>query len=242
MIPPVAGDSNDLERVRRSAQLTRAEGTAAIRFLPSRIELRPTLEERVSERSPGVARAMRGVGGARREIMTSLQISEITGPPGRIDFVQERSLYAEDEDQWVLHTPGVEFMGAPGEWERVVAEDHAVQAHEPLWLLRMIAAATDARYEQPDPVLGVRCDRYTVFASFELAARQAARPIEPPTDTPGKLDLERLPIDLWLDDAGRVRRAIFHTEPILMMLELSDFGQPDPIELPRPEEVLPDED
>jgi hypothetical protein len=33
-----------------------------------------------------------------------------------------------------------------------------------------------------------------------------------------------------------------HGEPILMMLELADFGQADPIELPRPEEVLPDED
>jgi len=39
------------------------------------------------------------------------------------------------------------------------------------------------------------------------------------------LDLERLPIDLWLDDAGRVRRAIFHDDQILMMLELSDFAQ-----------------
>jgi hypothetical protein len=39
-----------------------------------------------------------------------------------------------------------------------------------------------------------------------------------------------------------VRRAIFHGEPILMMLEMSDFGHADPIELPRPEEVLPDED
>jgi hypothetical protein len=92
MIWRVAGESNELERVRRSAQLTRAEGTAAIRFLRSRIELRPTLDERVSERSPGLGRAMRLVGGARREIMTALHVSEITGPPGRIDFVQERSL------------------------------------------------------------------------------------------------------------------------------------------------------
>jgi len=242
MIRPVARDSNDLELVRRSARLTRAERTAAIRFLPSRIELRPTLEERMSERSPGLGRAMRAAGGARREIMTALQISEISGQSGRIDFIHERSPYAEDEDQWVLHTPGVEFMGGPGEWERVLADEHAVQAREPLWLLRVIAAATEATYEGPDSVLGVQCDRYIVFASLRLAARQGARPIEPPTGTGGKLDLERLAIDLWLDDAGRVRRATFHGESILMMLELSNFGRADAIELPRPEEVLPDED
>jgi len=152
MIRPVARDSNDLELVRRSARLTRAERTAAIRFLPSRIELRPTLEERMSERSPGLGRAMRAAGGARCEIMTALQISEISGQSGRIDFIHERSPYAEDEDQWVLHTPGVEFMGGPGGWERVDADDDAVQAREPQWLLRV-----SRRPETPDTRGRTRC-------------------------------------------------------------------------------------
>lgn len=52
--------------------------------------------------------------------------------------------------------------------------------------------------------------RTQVFASFGLAAGQTARAIKPPFRSRGELDLERLPLDLSLDDAGRIRRAIFH--------------------------------
>jgi len=153
MIRAVAGESKDLGRVRRSVELTRAEGRAAIGFLPSRIELRPTLEEKGLGALAGVGASDAFVGRcAAREIMTALHISEITGPPGRIDFVQERSLCAEDEDQWVLHTPGVEFMGGPGGWERVDADDDAVQAREPQWLLRV-----SRRPETPDTRGRTRC-------------------------------------------------------------------------------------
>jgi hypothetical protein len=106
----------------------------------------------------------------------------------------------------VLPNPGVEFVGRPGEWERVFADDQTVQAREPLWLLRVIAAATLATHEGRDSVLGVRCDRYAVIASFRVATSAAARQIEPPTSTRRKPDLERLPIDLWLDEA-RAREA-----------------------------------
>jgi hypothetical protein len=63
-----------------------------------------------------------------------------------------------------------------------------------------------------------------------------------PLRSRGNLDLDRLPIDVWLDAAGRLRRAALHGDHALMMLELSDFSGPGPIDLPGPEEILADED
>jgi hypothetical protein len=42
----------DVDRVRRSAEFTRAEGTAAVRFVPGRIDVQPGLGERFSESHP----------------------------------------------------------------------------------------------------------------------------------------------------------------------------------------------
>ena len=110
---------------------------------------------------------------------------------------------------------------------------------DPSWLLELIAAAVEARDEGADRVLGEACRRYGVVASFTIAAGQADRPMDPP-DRTGTLDYERLSVDVWLDHRGRIRRAIFHGDQVLRMLELSDFGGPDPIELPGPEEILHD--
>ena len=73
-------------------------------------------------------------------------------------------------------------------------------------------------------------------------ARAITQPYRRPLSSRGGLDVDRLPIDVWVDAAGRVRRAILLGDQTLMMLELSDFGAPDPIDLPEPEEILADED
>jgi hypothetical protein len=55
------------------------------------------------------------------------------------------------------------------------------------------------------------------------------------------VERERLVSDVCLDEEGLIRRAIFHGDQRLMILELSGFGDPDPIELPGSDEILPDE-
>jgi hypothetical protein len=52
------------------------------------------------------------------------------------------------------------------------------------------------------------------------------------------VDPERLVIDVWLDEASRIRRAILLGDRTLMKLELSDFGAQDPIDLPTADEIL----
>jgi hypothetical protein len=189
-----------------------------------------------------LSKGIRAVGDVRQKATERLQISELAGPPGRIDFVNQRSLYCEDEDEWTLTAPGLEFMGEQGEWEQVVSEDDTLVGHvDPLWLLEVIAGVIEAREDDGESVLGEPCRRYTAVASFAAARAQSKRPMEPPSSR-GNLDVDRLRVDVWLDAAGRVRRAILHGDQTLTMLELSDFGGPDPIDLPGPEEILADED
>lgn len=231
-----------VELVRNSVVLARSERTAALRFLPTRIDVQPSLDERLADRSPQLSKAIRALGGVRQEAKTRLQISEIRGPVGRIDFANQRCLYSEDDDRWTLTAPRLEFMGEPGGWEQVVSEDDTLVGHiDPLWLLELIAGVVEASDDGGESVLGEPCSRYATVASFAVASAQSERPMEPPSSR-GSLDLDRLPIDVWVDTTSRMRRAILHGDQTLMMLELSDFGGPDPIDLPGPEEILADDD
>lgn len=54
-------------------------------------------------------------------------------------------LYANGDGGWALTAPGLEFVGEPGEWERVISENEALNGEvEPLWLLQLISAAVEA--------------------------------------------------------------------------------------------------
>ena len=243
MIAGVTDSGRGVERVRESVGLTRAERTAALRFVPSQIHAEPSLDERLTDAGhDALGRGLRLVERVRHEVMARLQISELPCAIGRIDFVQDRCLYSEGDHGWTLAAPGLEFVGEPGEWERVVVEDSLLEGHvDPSWLLELVAAAVEAKDEGTEAVFGEACQRYGVAASFATALAQAQRPMDPPDGT-GNLDYERLSIDVWLDHQGRITRAVFHGDNMLRMLELSDFGGPKPIELPRPVEILPDED
>jgi hypothetical protein len=232
----------DVELVRNSVVLAGGERTAALRFLSTRIHVQPSLDERLAEPSPLLGEAIRAVGDIRQEAMTRLQISEIPGPVGRIDFANQRCLYCEDEDQWTLTAPGLEFMGEPGEWEQVVSDDDTLVDHiDPLWLLQLIAGVVEASEDGHEAVLGEPCKRYRTVANLAVARAESKRKMEPPSSR-GDLDLNRLPVDVWVDSAGRIRRAILHGDHSLMSLELSDFGLPDAIDLPDADDLLPDEE
>ncbi|MGH2886792.1 MAG: hypothetical protein ACRDPA_29550, partial [Solirubrobacteraceae bacterium] len=90
-----------VERVRASVGLTRAERTAELRFLPSVLDSGRSLETMLAERSPRLAEGFRVLQGVHRGVMSRLNVSEISGPAGRIDFVHDRALY-RGGGAWVL--------------------------------------------------------------------------------------------------------------------------------------------
>ena len=226
-----------VERVRASVELTRAERTAELRFLPSVLDSGRSLETMLGERSPLLAEGFRVLQGAHRIVRSHLNVSDIPGPAGRIDFVQDRALY-RGGGGWLLTAPGWDCIGEPGEWEADALDDDTLGDNEPSWLLELIAAATTATDAGSDMVRGTPCRRYGTVASLALAREQASRPMGP-RRTRDHLNPEGLPIDVWLDEASRVRRAVLLDDRTLMKLELCDFGGPDSIDLPTPDEILP---
>lgn len=223
-------------RVRAGVATTRAEGTAAVRFSPLRIDVQPSLAERLSERSPGLGAALERLEALGRQVRAALALSELQGPLGQIDFVHQRCLYAEGEDGWKLTAPGVEYSGEPGAWEKVPAADDVIPVIDPFWLLSVLDAVTDEAELDDEAVLGEPCCRYRASVSLSAAAAQSQRGLEQPSATRGGVD--QLPVEAWLDRAGRIRRAICRRDPTLMVLELSEFGAPAMIELPTAEEIV----
>jgi hypothetical protein len=231
----------DVDRVRRSAEFTRAAGTAALRFAPARIDVQPGLGEQFSESHPNLVKTARMINRSTRDVMSRLRVSELPGPFGRIDFQRERCLYFAGGEGWRLSAPGLEFVGEPGRWEQVVLNDDSLERGDPLWLLALIGASIDATDKGSDSVLGERCQRYAAVASFPIAVEQTERSLQPPRQNCATVDVERLPIDVWLDRAGRIRRAIVRCGNLLTILELSDFGVVEHVALPATGEILTDE-
>jgi hypothetical protein len=152
---------------------------------------------------------------------------------GQIDFARERSVYNAGT-LWKLCAPGRDFVGRPGEWE--AGEHDGIVVDEPFWLLELVKATADAVDEGTDWVRGTECRRYLARADFAAAAAAARRPLARP-DTDDGLDLTRLALLVWLDGDGRIRRAELPGAGSQTTLELFDFGEPLPIELPEPGET-----
>jgi hypothetical protein len=222
--------------VRAGVEITRAEGTAAVRFAPSRIQVQPSLAEMVSERSPGLGAALERFEALGRQVRSVLALSELQGPLGQIDFMHRCCLYATGQDGWKLTAPGVEYSGQPGAWEKIPAADDAIPAIDPFWLLSVLDAVTDAADFGDEAVLGEPCRRYRASVSFSAVAAQSQRRLEQPSATRG--GAHQLSVEASLDRAGRIRRATCHHDQTLMVLELSEFGSPAMIELPIAEEVV----
>jgi hypothetical protein len=125
----------------------------------------------------------------------------------------------------------------------------------------MLEGTVDATQGGDETVLGERCRLFTGTADFKLAAGTTTRRLSPPVagsaevaDAAGATadvvdrslraddtDALSFPIEVWLDNVGRIRRAILHgAGKRLTQIELSAFAEPDPIALPASDEIVPE--
>jgi hypothetical protein len=128
-------------------------------------------------------------------------------PSGVIDFVQQRSLYARSAENWFLTTPRCEFSGEPGEWELEIAADDAIGYNQPFWLLALLAGLVDAQSEDERTLRDERCRVFKAVASHSRAAKAAPMTLGPFGGGPRlaeALDVERMPLEVWLDGENRV--------------------------------------
>jgi len=187
MLRIVASRDDVVERLRRSVELTVAEGTARIRFTPHRIVGR-SFERILAERYS--ARTVAAVGLARRVVKFGLAVLPASAlesdfSSGEIDFMQQRCVYNAGEF-WKLFAPGREFVGCPGEWE---SDEHdGIGLDEPFWLLELVKATVDAVDEGTESVRGEDCRHGSERTTRPRAARHrglARRSrAHPPGDVP----------------------------------------------------------
>jgi hypothetical protein len=216
-------------RVRDSVARTLAEGGALIRYQPRVMTIDPAeIERRLRERGNRFASLVaKAVGGAGVSGPRGLD-----GPDGRIDFATGRSTYFAG--CWKVFADAWMYDGEPGEWE---AEPRtALVEDDPLWLLALTQATIQAVEESADVIAGVVCERYRCVADLELKPAVGGLTVQAPNWGAGS-EPSRLPILVWLDDEGRIRRASYNGENNLTELELRDFGPQDEVTIPGLEEI-----
>jgi hypothetical protein len=162
-------------------------------------------------------------------------------PPGdRIDFRSRCSIQRGSVESQLI-TPGRILFGNPGAWELTDDELEEVWQEDPFWLLELVDTIEQASDEGTDKVRNDRCRRYRATIHFMTAAASARRRLQTPIpfdlDPPGTA-----PVDVWLDDLGRVRAVRLYRSSGRASLELERFGQVVPVPVPGDEEILEDED
>jgi hypothetical protein len=100
----------------------------------------------------------------------------------------------------------------------------------PIWLLDLLRGAVEAESMGTDRVRGATLDRLAARCDLRRASLAARHPMPAP-EVARVEDLERLPVDVWLDGAGLVRR-VRHERvegglaTLTFTLDLLDFGVP----------------
>lgn len=153
-------------------------------------------------------------------------VSTLPGPDGSIDFARDMCLYASGP-QWRLFAGTRFYVGQPaGAWEG--GEADAIPEDSPFWLLAVVEYATNGAELGVETVLGTACTHYEGVSNFTDARSHGEERLAPPIVL-ADLDLLHMPVDLWLNREGRIRRALAREGATLTQIDLWGFGEPDPL-------------
>ncbi len=207
------------DALRQAAERTRQERTARIHH-----EMTFAFEnvDRAAEwRRVRRGRLRRVLSWGTRRILGFLSSRVRVKADGVIDFELRRVLTDFGRAQ-LLEAGDHRFVWRRGRWGQ---DGRAGAAGQPSWLFDLLAGVVDARKLGQDEVRGVSCRRYD--AKVDLARASAASPYGLAVPQVDRYeDLSNLPLEVWLDGQGRVRRLRFSAEPLGTTLELFDFGRP----------------
>lgn len=224
-------DGGRLDAIAHAVERTAATGRARV-SVEAVTDARPLIDGPEMKLPPSPQPGLRGLLNRATSMIFRLVVgclANYASAPGRaigfLEFESRRSAidygaYAELVDgsnQW---------DGRSGRALATLGSD-PVQATGPLWLFDLLRGVADASHVGSDTVRGRVCDH--VRASVDVARVSAARP-DPTPLPPGTTfeALEALPLEVWLDDEGLVRRIRFEydlpTGARRTSLELFDFG------------------
>lgn len=233
-------DGNQAGSIAEAVKRTAETGTAKLSF---EVSLRGSVLERETRpvRWPGLLglRGLLGYVGAAgwRLFMKYLvkQARQVTTPAaGFVDFQARRCAF--DWGAYAELTHGsTQWSGRSGRAIATLPEEPA-RALRPLWLFDLARGVTEAAEVDTEQLRGQRCRR--LRATVDLARVSEAVPDRTPV--PGGASFEELralPLDLWIDEEGYVRRIAFHhrrkVDSQTYTLELFEFGTEDVLDWSR---------
>lgn len=223
-----------VHRVTASVPATEATGTARLRYVTHMKSVLPSIANALAAKHETAVPALRVAGRVYgRLVAQARRTSSLPGPDGVIDFMNRRSMYSAGS-YWRLFADGRDYSGEPGEWW--VAERTTLYDDDPFWPLMLLASTSEVTADTDETVRGVACRRYDGYADF-LGSQDANSALAAPLHA-RQQELSKLPVQVWLDDDGRIRQAIYWGEDELQTrIELSDYGVPTPVELPSQHEL-----
>jgi hypothetical protein len=149
---------------------------------------------------------------------------------GVIDFAAHRCMYGpvkvfKEREEAVLVVEDRYWTGAPGEpIDRLSAK--TASAYQPLWLLNLLRGVIDAEERGVDLVHGQPCTHFGAEVDLPCAADAISYEMALPPGVSQLQDLKEVPVEVWIDDEGYVRRAR-HTAPAttsVLTVDLIEFS------------------
>lgn len=141
---------------------------------------------------------------------------------GIIDFAEHRCLYHPAGKARVMMVVGDRsWEGTPG---TAVAGLSATPASpfQPLWVFDLVRGVTEAQPIGDAELSGRRCRGFFARADLNRAADAASYDVAVPVKVNQIGELKRIPMTVWVDDEGYIRR-IWQSNPT-SRLELIEFG------------------
>ncbi len=176
--------------------------------------------------------------GLRRVLERVTQMTK--GVLGVLDLQGHRCVYYPKPTEAELVVGDQRWTGAPGTAvDRLPAR--AASALQPLWLIDLVGGVVEAREHPRERLDGRVARRFSARADLTRAGAAVSYEMAVPSGIEQLGDLERIRVDVWIDDDGYLRR-IRHTSGdaskgvMTSTLELTELGvalPPDWSRIPR---------
>ncbi|MEJ7891011.1 MAG: hypothetical protein WKF94_00025 [Solirubrobacteraceae bacterium] len=152
---------------------------------------------------------------------------------GVIEFGAHRCMYGyPGEPEAVMVSGDRSWNGTSGSAVDSLSAGKA-PVEQPLWLFDLVRGVVEARELPGVDREGGRSRRFSAVADLNRVAEAVGHNVRLPTGTMWLADLKRIPVEVWVDDDGYIRRirlregpddALAHSSRWSSTLELSEFG------------------
>ena len=147
---------------------------------------------------------------------------------GLLDLAAHRCMYSLiGTSKVTLVVRDQRWEGEPGSPVSELTAGPAATA-QPLWLLDLVRGITEAKAQGEESLGGQTTRRFTAYANLERALRAAPYPMPGANASDLVVDHKRLPLELWVDGEGCIRRIHVRHSLVPMTLDLLELGAPPP--------------